>query len=192
MKSDVISVSSREDRTEEVLEQAEKVAAYHHLSHKGGLHLRLLAEEMMGLMRAITKEVNGDFWIESHGDEFELHLLAITEMDFYKREKLLAASTSGKNEAHRGLMGKLRAFFEPLDGIPVDFGISADGSAQPGSLWSLQAYQEKIQRHLKDGQEGAQEAWDELERSVIAHVADEVKVRIDGFEAEMVAYKRLS
>ena len=42
-------------------EQAEKVAAYKGLSPKGALHLRLLTEEMMGMMRSITGEKEGKF-----------------------------------------------------------------------------------------------------------------------------------
>ena len=61
MKSDVITVSSRHDQIEEALKQAEKTAAFKGLSKKGTLHLVLLTEEMMGLMRSITGETEGNF-----------------------------------------------------------------------------------------------------------------------------------
>ena len=61
MKSDVISVSSMKDQTDAVMEQAEKVAVYQGLSTKNALHLRLLAEEMMSMMRAITGDVRGQY-----------------------------------------------------------------------------------------------------------------------------------
>ena len=48
---------------EAALNQAEKVAAYKSLSPKNTLHLRLLTEEMMGMMRSITGETQGKFWI---------------------------------------------------------------------------------------------------------------------------------
>ena len=57
MKTDVIAVSSRDDRIAEALRQTEKVAAYKELAPKDALHLRLLTEEMMGLMRAVTGDV---------------------------------------------------------------------------------------------------------------------------------------
>ena len=66
MKTDKITVSSQGARMNAALEQAEKVAAYKGLSMKDGLHLRLLTEEMMGLMRSITGEREGIFWIEDH------------------------------------------------------------------------------------------------------------------------------
>ena len=76
MKTDVITVSSRGKQMEKALEQADKVAAYKGLSAKDALHLRLLTEEMMGLMRSITGEKEGTFWIEDQDGEYQLHLRA--------------------------------------------------------------------------------------------------------------------
>ena len=191
MKSDVIAVSSRQDRTEEVLSLAERVAAYHALSPKAALHLRLLAEEMMNMMRAIAGDVNGTFWIENDGAQFELHLRANTVVDFYKREQLLSASTNGKNEADRGLMGKIRAFFEPIDGVPMMLDLNGDGTGTDLS-WSMCAYREQVVQAVHQNLTGAAKAWDELEKSVVAHIADEVKVSIRFREAEMTVYKKLA
>ena len=106
MKTDVIVVSSAGSRIETALKQAEKVAAYKGLTGKDALHLRLLAEEMMGMMRSITGEKEGLFWIEDEDNVYQLHLQVNTRMSLSKRDDLLAASTSGKNEAARGLMGR--------------------------------------------------------------------------------------
>ena len=191
MKSDVIAVSSREDRTEQALDLAERVAAYHRLSHKGTLHLRLLTEEMMGLMRAVTGSLEGSFWIENSGKSYELHLRGNAVMDGKKREQLLSASTSGKNEAHRGLMGKLRAFFEPSDNAPVFYGAGMEGGEFSGAIWSLCAYQNQVRSDMDQNAPGAEDAWDELEKSVVAHLADDVKVSIFGGDVEMTIIKAL-
>ena len=190
MKSDVIAVSSKEDCTDQALSQTERVAVFQELSHKSALHLRLLAEEMMNMMRAIAGDVEGEFWIENRKDLYELHLNVETAMDFYKREKLLSASSSGKNEASRGFMGKIRSFFEPVEGVPLYFDVSPDGVGADMS-WTLRAYQQKIQQHVEQRSEGAEEAWDELERSVVARLADDVKVSIRGRNVEMIVFKKL-
>jgi hypothetical protein len=39
--------------------------------------------------------------------------------------------------------------------------------------------------------EQAKEAYDELEKSVVTHVADEIKVSISGRDVEMVIYKKM-
>ena len=44
---------------------------------------------------------------------------------------------------------------------------------------------------VNEKREGAEEAWDELEKSVIAHVADEVKISIRGYDVEMIVYKKI-
>ncbi len=112
MKTDVIVVSSKGARMEEALKEVDKVAEYKGLSHKSALHLRLLTEEMMGLMRSITGETEGCFWIEDQDNVYELHLQTTTRMTSLKREKLLSAATSGKNESAKGFMGHIRDFFD--------------------------------------------------------------------------------
>jgi hypothetical protein len=191
MKSDVIMISGKGDPTEAVLSQAERVAVHQNLSNKNALHLRLLAEEMTSMVRAIAGEVNGEFWIENEGKQFELHLHVKTPMDFYKRERLLSAASTGKNEAERGLMGKIRSFFEPTDGVPVLLDISPDGMGSD-MVWTMRAYQHQVQQYVQQNLEGAAEAWDELEKSVVTHVADDVKVCIRGRDVEMTIFKKLA
>ena len=43
---------------------------------------------------------------------------------------------------------------------------------------------------VSEKREGAAEAWDELEKSVIAHVADEVRISIHGYDVEMIVFKK--
>ena len=190
MKSDVIKVSSREDQTDLVLDQAARMAFVQKLSHKGKLHLRLLSEEMMCMMRAIAGDVDGEFWIENKGPSYELHLRCNTFMDNYKRRQLLSASSSGKNEAERGFMGKLRAFFEPTEDLPLLSSFNADGTCSD-MVWSMRSYQQMLRQQVDQNQAGAEEAWDELEKSVVSHLADEVRVGIRGNEVEMTVYRNL-
>ncbi len=147
----------------------------------------------MGMVRAIAGDIRGEFWIENDGPQYELHLRAETDMDFEKREKLIATSTKGINEAERGLMGKIRAFFEPAEGIPLylDFDATPNG-IYSDLMWSMSVYQQQLQQQMLEKRAGAAEAWDELEQSVVAHVADDVKVGIRGSEVEMIVSKRMA
>ena len=190
MKSDVIKVSSREDRTDMVLDQAARMASVQNLSHKSALHLRLLSEEMMCMMRAIAGDVDGEFWIENKGTSYELHLRCNTFMDERKRKMLLGASSSGKNEAHRGFMGKLRAFFEPTEDLPLFYSFNPDGTYSD-MVWSMRSYQKMLRQCVDQNREGAEEAWDELEKSVVSHLADDVRVGIRGSEVEMTVFRNL-
>jgi len=91
---------------ETVLGQVDALATYKSLSPKNAMHLHLLAEEMLAMMRAITGNVNGEFWIEDQDDVYALHLKVDTLTDAHRREQLLSASSTGKNEATRGFMGE--------------------------------------------------------------------------------------
>lgn len=172
---------------DDALVQAEKVAQYKGLQPRNAMHLRLLTEEMLGMMRSITGQREGNFWIEDQDKMFQLHLQMETPMSFDKQEKLLAASRSGKNEAAKGIMGKIRAFFDPLDwaDAPMPMNPEAMNSA---STWSMNAYRQMVKEGLEQEQEGAAEAWDELEKSVVSNIADDVKVSIQGRRVEMIIF----
>ncbi len=194
MKTDVVVVSSKGRKMDAALAQTEKVAQYKELTHKQALHLRLLAEEMMSMMGSIAGEVEGDFWIEDDEGTYKLHLQVQTDMDASQRKQLVSVASSGQNEAHRGLMGKLRAFFEPDDDLPVfyDVGMESTGDYAVDSAWSMRLYREQLENYMRQKRTGAEDAWDELEKSVVAHVADDVKVSIKGRTVEMTIIKKLA
>ncbi len=208
MKTDMILISSH-DTMENALAQADLAANYKQLSHKDALHLRLLAEELLGMMRSITGETRGTFWIEDENGVFQLHLAVETKMTGEKREQLLAASTSGKNESAKGLMGRIRDFIDrgadkeaarssgislSADLFPRAADSMPDWQASEYWEWYMRKYEEAIQHQIQDNETRAKakEAWDELEKSVVAHVADDVKVSIRGKQTEITIIKKFS
>ena len=187
MKSDVIHISTGGTGISEALKQAEAVAAFKSLSKKDSIHLMLLAEELTGMFKALTGEMDADFWIETNADNYEIHLSADTAMNYEKRKKLLAASTSGKN-ATTGFMSKVRNAFEAAitameNGYAetVGVGVLEAGGRADYVYWTLTQYKQNAQS----------EDWDELERSVVAKLADEVKVCIKGANVEMTIEKKI-
>lgn len=194
MKTDVIVISNHGNNMEAVLGQVDALAAYKAFSPENAMHLRLLAEETLSLMRAITGEVNGEFWIENQDDVYALHLKVETLTDAHRREQLLSASTTGRNEATRGFLGKLRAFFQPSADAPTFASGFAGGAPQMyGNYeWSMEDYREQLRQYRDQNAEGSQEAWDELEKSVLSRVADDVKVSILGRTVEMIIVKAMA
>ena len=200
MRTDVITVSGKGKQMEAALQQVDKVAAYKGIAPKDALHLRLLAEEMMSMMRSITGEPEGQFWIEDIDGEYQLHLRVATRLNYEKREQLLSVSATGKNESARGLMGRIRAFFdwgcdEDFDGFagPLMLPDAFEHSSSPTLdwEWSMQRYEDALSTRIKEDN-AALEAWDELEKSVVKHVADDVRVSISGGFVEMVILKKLA
>ena len=199
MKTDVIVVSSRGDRMETALSQAEKVAAYKGMSVKDTLHLRLLTEEMMCMMRSLTGETEGLFWIEDENDVYQLHLKVETIMDSEKRDQLLSVSSSGRNSSARGIMGRIRDFFDR--GADADLASPLlmpsmyDHNSSTVILdweWSMREYEAMLSNQKNDSDPRIREAWDELEKSVVNHVADDIKVFIRGRLVEMVITKKMA
>jgi hypothetical protein len=207
VKSDVIHVTSGGAVKAEAVKQAEAVSVFKGLSKPDSIHLLLLTEEMLGMMQALTGELEGDFWIEDENGTFTLHLKVETEMNAEKREKLLSASTSGENIAAKGIMGKIRDIFSRVleaadSSFPLAYeagllyaesgelitpvyraaSISGDPASPFMSVWSLNKY--KSETGAPD------ENWDELEKSVVANIADEVQIGIAGNIVEMIIYKK--
>ena len=201
MKTDVITVSSQGAQMASALKLAEKVSAYKELSRKNALHLRLLTEETMGMMRSITGITEGRFWIEDHSHTYELHLKVSVNVNPDMKKELLSASTSGKNEAKRGLMDRIRGFFYTGANAAVHALSSPlmlpemyedNSAADLDWEWSMSQYQAALSSRMKKNDAQAKEAWDELEKSVVAKVADDVKVAISDDSVEMIIVKTMN
>ena len=206
MITDKITVSAGHGTLNAAIEQADKVALYKDLNAQQSMRLRLLAEEMTGLMNAVVGKREGVFWIENNDDMYELHFKTNAMLGDEKRQQLLSASTTGKNEAARGLIGKIVDFFTYTeDGDTPVFHTPLMLSGMSGSYhdyewtseyyyeWSLGQYRQEVDDANQQASPTAEakEAWDELEKSVIAHIADDVKVFIRGRQVEMTIYKKL-
>ncbi len=179
MKTGLVIVANNGDGMESALAQTESAAEQLKLNGIETLHMRLLAEEMLNIMRSVQSQHVGQFWIEGTDKEYVLHLKTVTLLDSRQRAQLLAASTSGKNEAHRGIMGKIRAFFEPVpvEETPVYLAETIVRSPNGDLTWSMNSYRERLIEN-KDTASAAHEEWNELEKSIVSHLADNVKVSI--------------
>lgn len=192
MKTSEIIVSSSGAGMNAALDLADRTAAELGLSRRDAVRMRLLAEEMMSMVRSIVGALEGKFWIEADDRAYRLRLKTTTLLDAGQRTQLIGASSSGKNQAHRGIMGKLRAFFEPMpiEETPAYLTDAIVTTGKDGDItWSLDAYRERL-KNSKDA-DGAQEEWDELEKSVVSHIADDIQVSIRGYDVELTIIKKL-
>ncbi|MBQ6235930.1 MAG: hypothetical protein IJK54_08435 [Clostridia bacterium] len=198
MKTDVIEITAQGEGVENALSETERAAAYRNLKQKQALRLRLLAEEMTGMLRTIVGDERFRYWVESEGTAFALHLETQTVMTQQLRKALLNTTSSGKNEAAKGFMGRLREIFTAMSEIDTEMrygysyvdvtGFDASMDASPNAAllgWSLRAYREAV----AENKEKEPEKWDELEKSITAKLADDVKIFIRGNNVEMVIEK---
>ena len=154
----------------------------------------------MGLMRSVTGAGEGLFWIEEEDQEYRLHLQVRARLSEEKRERLLDVSSSGKNESAKGLMGRLRDFFDW--GSDEDLATFTSPLLMPEAFehtsspvldweWSMRRYESALCAQMANDP-AARDAWDELEKSVVKHVADDVKVFIRNGVVELVILKKLA
>lgn len=210
MKSIEIFLNEAGIGTTEVLDTVESFCKYQKYSKKEMLQTRLLAEELLGMVKGIIGADTGDsemdkyeagFWIEGARKYCELHVTAKTQVGSDKKEKFLAVASDGKNMAAKGVMGRIRqvvegylAGYEEADryyragGMPMypHMGMTGMmGSAAMMQTWSLQSYIGSVQ----EKREEKKDEWDELEKSIVAKLADDVLVGVQNKKVEIIVKK---
>lgn len=199
MKSDICKLPCGEKDTDflkNILYQTQKTGLFASLDKKENGRLRLLAEELVGMLPELLEFSDGEFWIDCNGKSFELHTVLNPNVSLTDeiREKLLQVSSSGKNAAAVGIMAKIKLAVEfmlidyekNINQLPLDYEFYHDGMGTvpyfSSASWSLGAYRAKT-----SGEKG--EKWDELEKSIIANIADDVLVGIQGKKVEIIVKK---
>jgi len=174
MKSDAIIIDNQCNGFDQAGKATEKTAAYAGLDHKDSLRLLLCTEEMLSMVHSVTGGMEGTFWIEAEGKNFELHLTTKTVMDKEKRHLLISASTSRKNEAAQSFLGKMRDAFEEFMAADVDH-----SDLIPEDIMN------DLPNHVIECKE-----WDGYEQSILQKVAEQVKVSIRGQVVDMTVIQK--
>ena len=210
MKTEKIFINNNDIRYDEVMDRVEMLTDDLLLDSKDAMKCRLLVEETLGMVKAMTEEFIAYLHMEGTESEFKVELTAKTKMNAAKKEDLLSVSSSGKNVAVKGFMGKISEIIE--NGI-LNFGdmmnlqdMYGSGALPYGDMgmansvespldayfvWSLHEYRSNL-RVEKEENEVAKEAWDELEKSIVASIADDVLVGVRKDHVTMTIIKKLS
>ena len=204
METNHIYVNGEEDRIELALSEADHFSEYQGLSVQDSRRVRLLTEELLGMVRGLTGEYTAMFWIEGEPKRCHLHLQAKTEMSNEKRADLIAASTSGKNAAAKGLGGHLRNLIEiglqSFDDVAklnsqngeavavYSFGMEPTATTFSPGNWTLSRFRENLP--APDEGKGTEVVWDQLEKSVLANLADDVSVGIRDKKVDIIVEKK--
>lgn len=196
MKSERVSISSTGEGMKYALLITEGIGTDYGLDKKQVLQIRLLAEELLGMIRNLAGEVEASYWLENAEKRFDLHLKAEVPLTEDMRKQFLSISSKGENAAAKSFMGKIRemiatAIFatqvsdsEIFSGLSMGLTSMVSPTAMGASgsyLWSLDKYKEEAKKD--------EEAWDELEKSIVAKLADEVSVKIVGANVEIIVSK---
>ena len=205
MKSDVFMINSDAGRMAAARYATEEFANGLKLARREALRLDLLVEETLGMVKATVDDFYGRLWFEGEGKRCEIHLEATADMNADRKEELLSASSTGRNAAAKGFMAMLR---DVVSGAVHSFGRSMDdygrevarygviNSASVSGfavdalvpIWTLEAYRDGLESRKPDDDDAA-EARDELEKSIVGKVADDVIVGVKGDRIELVIVK---
>ena len=183
MKTKKITIHSNGQGMEKALDTVEAFSLHMGFNLRDSRRARLLAEETLSMVRGIVMDFEAEFWMESMPDcSCELHLLAIADMDYAKKHNLVATSTQQRNEASVGIMGKIRDFIDPR--------LMGNVSYADIQVWSLQQYRKDMEElKQEEADSDLTERLEELERSIVANIADDVQVSVEGDNIEMVIRK---
>lgn len=180
-----------------ILRESEKVAEYNGLNHKQTLQLRLLCEDIDGMLPKIVDDFEGDFWIDFEDGVCKVNVvIRFAKFTASKKKELLGLAKNKKNASVKGIVAKIGAaieeFFldeENINAISLlsEFdGITVGSRMEHSYYWSLNQYRSTVKKAEKA------EAWDELEKSVIASLADDVIVGVKGLNAEITIIKKFA
>ncbi len=195
MKSDIYTLESLESDFRAIPAEAEKVAGYNGLDDKSTRRLRLLSEEMICMLPQLLIYGKGQFWIENEGRNYELHLhVKPDDTNSFDREAVIGVSTNKKNAAAKGIISKICCMVETMldenakiaKENPYGFSMAYSPAYPGGMTWSLLSYRNALSE--PESNERSEE-WDELERSIIANLADDVIVGVLGRKVDIIVKK---
>ena len=177
----------RNAEAEEILRAfAEKAG----ISGKAFQHMSLLTEEIMGMANHLLKNFEGEIWLEDRPGGYAILLEADVQ-----------ESTEEIPGYPRGFMAKIAEMlncsymFEDVDEMPerlaellpdyMSYGIREEGRAPVwAGVWSLSAYRQNLENRLRTPETGAE--LEELEKSIVAQLAEEVTIGIQGHKIRLV------
>ena len=200
MRSDICKIDKDAESLAAIFKECERVAEYNGLTRRQSLHLRLLCEEIYGMLPHIVDTFVGELWFDYEDAICKVNVsLKMPDINSDKKKALIALSSNGKNASAVGIVGKIRNVIENYLLNEAEytnsfitsskaFYVSAQMREFTGYsyTWSLGEYKTAVNR------EDQPDAWDELEKSVIASVADDVIVGVKGNQADIIIVKKFA
>lgn len=167
--SNPVFKQASDSRIKVILNETEKIAAQNDLDPKQTMHLRLLSEELMCIVPQLIQYGSATFWIENEGTTYEMHMRVTP--------KKMPAAPKKTDNSEVSMMKRISKAF----GNAVTY--VKKGKT---SMWTLSGYIAELKSTDRMANSGA---WDELERSIMANLADDVTVKTADKDVELIVTK---
>ena len=205
MVSEKLLINGDAQRIENATDATERFASAMNLNYHAALRLQLLTEETLGMIKSMVDDFYGQIWFEGEGTKCEIHLEATALMDADKKSKIMSASSTGKNVLTKGFMSRLGDMIssalhnmgEAMDFygeetmrygiVHMDDMITPPGVGDMTPIWTLSNYRAVLDQ--EKGSDEADMAWDELQKSIVAKLADDVVVGVKSDRIVMIISK---
>ncbi len=165
-RTDTIKVSAKADHITRALETARMFASKQRLDEKSTKQLELMSEEMIGIMDSIARNAKAKFWIDGSGLKYRIHLSFPTNVGIEEYKRLLAISSSGKNEAIKTLSDKI------IETMTTGIRNNSDDRSQDFE-WSIHDEPNAVQ----------------IGESILVALADDIKVSVTREKVELLVIK---
>lgn len=174
---------------------AAQIELIDNISPKSSSCIRLLTEEAYSMFYELLDIETLNFSLEKSSTDFTITVATSAWTDEETKEQFLKMSSSGKNDAYKGIKGFFKSILDSLilgafsvtDGSSrAEFGYS-DFEHDYSSMyrWRLSEYVERTPI------EKVKEKWDELEKSIIMNFSDDISISIRDDVIEMVIVKNI-
>lgn len=190
MKTDKLWVNGAIRRNNEINEILREFAEKAGITGRDFRHMNLLTEETLGMAGQMLKDFDGEIWLSTAPGGYEIILEADVRAN--------GDGSSAPQGSPAGFMAKVAEMlncsyvFDSISEMPenlaatlpdyLSYGIRESGNAPVwAGKWSLSAY-----RHNLRNRPGSGVNLDELEKSIVASLADEVTIGIHGHRVRLV------
>jgi len=193
IKSLICPIEGNSWDVERALNEVDGFSRFQGLGAKQSEKLRLIGEELLGMIEGIFTVEYGRFWIEKCDDDYVVNLAAESTIGVRAKAILDAASP---NTEYKGIGGLVRKAVDSMgqmfrdSGADYAFTEQIDAALAGTSVeseevlsWSLNRYSESVERDEKADE------WDELELSVLKTLSKDIIIsyRNDRVQIKVVA-----
>ena len=188
MISESFAVGIHADRMAAINVITQNFAWQNWLDKKSALRLMLLVEETLGMMNAMIERFDGEMWLSYDRGTCEIHLkVTAPSIGKDKKKEILAVSSSGKNVYENGFMQMVGGIIRTLlDNVGTGAYTDAPDLYDVSPVWTLETYRAKL------SDQPDERAFDDLEKSIVARLADNVIVGVKDNCVRMIIVKKFA